>query len=318
MNPNINNVCLLIIKGQTLKYTTKDGLFMTKLMAWLLVLFVSNSFASLKLSTFNIRNFDDASHVTDVEKLRKLLLEVDADLFGVQEIVDVKDFQALAKKLPDYQFVASHCGGGGKQKLGYLYRTTKLTLLSVDEIAEIGNLDSSSSRGCGSLRPIFKALFQTNDGEQFTAMNVHLKAGSGERNYNRRHAQYRILEKFMNEAKKEIKDLVVFGDFNTTGYILEDKDYHAFQEMLDGSSVQDLGKDLECTSYWTGPDRRSPYHQSSVLDHILTTERFLGKRVKEVSLYAHCKKMDCKDARPSELGDIYLKVSDHCPVAATF
>ena len=289
---------------------------MKKLLAIFLMLFISNSFASLTFSTFNIRNFDDASHATDVDKLRELLLEVDADLFGLQEIVDVKDFQKLTKRLPGYQFVASHCGGGGKQKLGYLYKTEKLNLLSVEEIAEIGNLDSSSA-ACGSLRPIFKALFQTNDGQEFYAMNVHLKAGSGTRNYSRRHDQYDILEHYMIEAQKELKNLVVFGDFNTTGYSLRDQDYQAFVRMVEGSNIQDLGKDLECTSYWTGPNRRSRYHQGSVLDHILMTESFLGKRVEEIALHGHCKKMECKDATVSELGDIYDRVSDHCPLAAT-
>jgi len=129
-----------------------------------------------------------------------------------------------------------------------------------------------------------------------------------------RWGQYELLGKLASQYKSE--NLIMMGDFNTTGYNLKDEDYDHFEKFLTASSFHSTSENLGCTSYWKGI-LDTGRHQSSILDHITVGSDMRGE-ITNVLLGSHCAKLSCKDATPEELGISYKEVSDHCPVQVTF
>ena len=88
----------------------------------------------LRISSYNIRNFDyDDRHQVPTNKplLQSELKALDADLLGVQEIQQVEEFKSFLKSnFSQYNYTFSNCGGVKKQKLGVVYNKYKLKLLS--------------------------------------------------------------------------------------------------------------------------------------------------------------------------------------------
>lgn len=281
----------------------------------LLLFLTLGAHASIKISTFNIRNFDKSGSQTNKSLLKSIILEVGPDLMAVQEIHNERSFKEFTKSsLKGYGLILSRCGGGGRQKLGFLFKKSKLKLISSREDTRVSNafLDS-----CDSLRPAMVSIFEENSSKRFAAISVHLKAGSGSRNYARRATQYDGIADIIRELNnKGLKRVVALGDFNTTGFDLRDNDYKNFIELLHDTSSSTSAHDISCTSYWRGRDYSDGIEEASTLDHIVYTNSF-GKP-QDISVGSHCKKAKCKDTKYYELGESYRSVSDHCPVSAIF
>lgn len=280
----------------------------------LLLLFGLSAHA-LKISTYNIRNFDKSGYETNKPLLKKIISNLDADLLAVQEIHNERSFRKFVKvALRDYGLLLSKCGGSGRQKLGFLYKRSKLKLTKT---IEDSRLSQAFRNSCGSLRPAMVAVFEENNSQNFAAVAVHLKAGSGSRNYARRANQYKTVAKIIKELKeKGLKRVVALGDFNTTGFDHRDRDYRNFTEFLDASASSTSAHKVSCTSYWRGRDYNDGIEEASTLDHIVYTDTF--GRPQKLAVGAHCKKANCRDANYYDLGESYKSVSDHCPVSATF
>lgn len=281
----------------------------------LLLFLTFGAHASIKISTFNIRNFDKSGSQTNKSLLKSIIHEINPDLMAIQEIHNEGSFREFTKSsLKGYALILSRCGGGGRQKLGFLYKRSKLKLVSSIEDTRVSNALLNS---CDSLRPAVVAIFEENDSNKFAAISVHLKAGSGSRNYARRATQYDRIADIMKELNsKGIKRVVALGDFNTTGFDLRDKDYKNFIELLDDTSSSTSAHDISCTSYWRGRNYNDGIEEASTLDHIVYTNSFGNPQ--SISVGSHCKKAKCQDTKYYELGESYRSVSDHCPVSATF
>lgn len=285
----------------------------------LLFLFVfsatSLATASINVGTYNIRNFGSN---TDKNLLKDIILESSPDLLSVQEIVDASSFRYFVKKeLPGYEAVLSKCGGGGGQKLGFLYNKRTLRLISA---REDDRLETALSDRCGSLRPAMIGIFEElQSSKTFAAISVHLKAGSGSRTFSRRARQYQMVYKIMNELENAgQRNILAMGDFNTTGYDPRNVDYQNFKKMLDQTGARTSADKTQCTSYWTGRDRNDGIEEASTLDHVVYTENFLGATPTNFSVGGHCKAAACEDVYEDILGESYRSVSDHCPVTLSF
>lgn len=269
-------------------------------------------------ATFNIRNYgsDDPSNKTDKRRLKSILLKTGADLIGVQEVVDEVDFKRFVKNyLPNYRVRLSKCGGLGNQKLGFIYKSSALTLSSFSE-DQIMNEKRECSKG---LRPAAIGKFRNKkNGIKFTAINVHLKAGGAQSNADKRYWQYKQLTKLISKHKKfGARYFVVVGDFNTTDYVLRNNNYRRFLNFVDRNNLIDFSESLECSSFWYG-GVEDGYFTPSLLDHILVSEALWDQyNVQEVEVGAHCKKVRCDEAHEDRLGQSFKEVSDHCPVSAT-
>lgn len=286
----------------------------------LLISFGAN--AALQVTSYNIRNYDKKGLGTDKVELVKILKSLNSDLIAVEEIYNNKSFEKLVYKyFPNHGLVLSRCGGGGKQNVGFLYRKDKLTLLKTEEISKLADPNGTiSTNGCASLRPAFLGFFaQRYSKKKFVAIAVHLKAGSGSKNYAKRAVQYKYLEKILRELKNAgHRDVLVMGDFNTTGYQHKDQDYRNFNKMLANSGTQTSVGNIRCTSYWGGKIPRDDIEEPSVLDHVVHTSNFMNMKLTDSYVGTHCKKANCQEVYNSTLGNSYMNVSDHCPVTAKF
>lgn len=293
----------------------------------ILLTFVSfNAFAKGKdqskkgfnFATFNIRNYgsEDSSNKTDKRRLKNILLKTGADVIGVQEVIDEVDFKRFVKNyLPGFRVRLTKCGGLGNQKLGFIYKTSALTLSRFSE-DQIMNEKGVCEKG---LRPAAIAKFRNKkNGIKFTAINVHLKAGGSQSNADKRFWQYKQLTKLLKKHRKlGAKYFVVVGDFNTTDYVLRNKNYKRFLNFVDKNNLIDFSETLECTSFWYG-GVEDGYFTPSLLDHILVSEALWDNyNVQEVEVGSHCKRVSCDEVHEDRLGESFQEVSDHCPVSAT-
>lgn len=296
---------------------------MKKLLLLTLVMLVSiSSFAALQVTSYNIRNFDKKGEGTDKVELVRILKSLNSDLIAVEEIYNNPSFEKLVQKyLPEYDLVLSRCGGGGKQNLGFLYRKDRLTLTNTIEESKISDPSGlATDYGCGSLRPAFLGFFtQRHSKKKFVAIAVHLKAGSGSKSYSKRAWQYKYLVKMLRELRLAgHRDVLVMGDFNTTGFDRKDKDYRNFTNMLSHSGTLTASEDIECTSYWGGSNQGDDIEEPSTLDHVVYNTSFMNMNLVDSYVGAHCKKAKCQEVYNSTLGRTYMDVSDHCPVTARF
>jgi endonuclease/exonuclease/phosphatase family metal-dependent hydrolase len=117
-------------------------------------------------------------------------------------------------------------------------------------------------------------------------------------------------------ANNNSDNLILLGDFNTTGYSPKDQDYEKFESLLSQSKLRTTSETIHCSSYWEGLSGGS-LHQPSTLDHIVVQDSQFAQ-VESVKVGAHCAKLDCREATPTDLGISYQSVSDHCPIQVTF
>lgn len=298
-------------------FTFGKGLLFTAL-----ICFSINAQAKITLGSYNIRTYDSKKSPTDKRELKKIIRSMKADFITVEEIVNASSFKAFIKKsFPNYGVYLSKCGGGGKQKIGFLYSKRIFKLKKVYEdnrLSDPGNI--VGQYGCGRLRPALVGIFtHLKTREEFVAVGVHLKAGGSSNNYIKRAKQYEIVSRIVDELRlADYKNIALMGDFNSTGYLDQDQDYINFQNMLAETNMTSSSENLQCTSYWSGKNRSDDIEEPSVLDHVVYSGTLLGKTPKKVTLLSHCKKVLCKRESAETLGRSYKKVSDHCPITVTF
>lgn len=281
-----------------------------------ILIFLSTSlYADIKFGSYNIRTFDKHSSSTNKTELRRIIEDADFDFFGVQEIVNADSFKKFIQdNFSEYSVILSTCGGAGKQKLGFVYNHRIFKLLKIAEDDTLS--DVKSQKRCDSLRPAMVGDFQIKSSKKkFTAIAVHLKAGSGSRNYSRRNTQYGILSDMVQSFKRSgKKNIILMGDFNTTGYDLKDDDYKNFRSFINSSDLNTSARYIQCTAYWGGSDYNDNIEESSTLDHLIYTDNFLDHKSLSFDVKAHCSKVKCRDTYETSLGVSYQEVSDHCPI----
>jgi endonuclease/exonuclease/phosphatase family metal-dependent hydrolase len=281
----------------------------------------SSAVASVKVASYNIRNFDTKKSPTDKKELKKILVKLNADFITVEEIVNTNSFKKFIKaELPEYGVTLAHCGGGGRQKIGFLYNKIKFSLLNITEDNRVSDpANVVSELGCGRLRPALVGVFLNNKtNEQFVVVGLHLKAGGNQRSFDKRWKQYKIVAKIVKELKANYKNIILMGDLNTTGYSVTNADYDKFEDLLTETKMQTIATEFLCTSYWAGLNRQDNIEESSILDHIIYPNNFLGYKAGKVEVHSHCKKSKCANVTSSDLGSSYKNVSDHCPISITF
>ncbi len=270
--------------------------------------------AKWSVSTYNIRNFDkdpDAGAV-NLTELGKIIKEMKSDVMAFEEVVNTVAFDNLIKKnLPGYLYEISKCGGFGKQNLAVVYNPKTFQLVGRTEDMSF----SGKPQGCGSLRPVLLVtLKHLETSQSYTFGAVHLKAGGNDRAFKQRWEQYLKLQALSKTYAKS--NLILLGDFNTTGYNIKDEDYNKFESFISASGLRTMSEEIGCTNYWTGTLGGEEF-QSSVLDHVVVQDKNVSS-VESVRVGAHCARTDCRPATPTDLGLSFESVSDHCPVQVSF
>lgn len=283
----------------------------------LITLFFSTAlWARWDVTTYNIRNFDRDPREgrTDIAELKRVLLENRSDVMAFQEIVNVSAFRNLmAASLPSYSYQISSCGGNGKQKLALAFNTEKFEFIKRTEDRTFSGGEGPNA--CGPLRPVLLIdLRHKETNSIYTFGVVHLKAGSEKKDLERRWKQYGGLKHL--SARYTEKNLILLGDFNSTGYILKDDDYSRFENILAQSGMRTVSENLGCSNYWK-KNTDDAFYRPSLLDHILVQDKHMAK-IKSIDLGSYCAETSCRPVPREELGIIFDSVSDHCPIKVTF
>lgn len=272
------------------------------------------AWAKWSVSTYNIRNFDNDFQAgrTNLVELGKIIQDVKSDVMVFEEVGNIKAFNSLVQKeLPGFSSVISNCGGTGRQHLSVTYDTK--TFEYVEKVEDM--TFSSNGKNCGSLRPVLLVSLKNKKTKTvYTFGAVHLKAGSGSKAFQKRWEQYGLLKKLAKQYAS--KNLILLGDFNSTGYILKDQDFERFEDFLEDSNLRTMTETLSCTNYWAGTFG-GPEFQPSILDHIVVQSKNHGE-VTDTRVGSFCHTESCRPATPDTLGVAYKSVSDHCPVQVSF
>ena len=287
----------------------------------LLPLLFTLSAKALTIGAYNIRNFDydERSRIkTNKQELSSLLQTLNFDVLSVEEVNNTAEFdRMISSKLPGYDVELSRCGGAHGQRLGFVYKTSTVELLSFNEDLSVSEPGGQGACESGS-RPLAIALFKIKaTGQKFYAITAHLKAGADAGSLQKRQKQYEIIKRVVNELKDKtgVKDFSIAGDMNTTEYLTRGSDYKFFSKMVSDLGMIDLVSNLKCTAYyWGGTD--DGIETPSLLDHVVVTPGLMTRKT-VAEPQAHCKKVSCREVPISELGIVYEEVSDHCPVTAT-
>lgn len=248
---------------------------------------------TLDIATWNIENFPQSS--TTPEVMADLITSLDLDVIAVQEIQDVEAFEELDARLPRHRGVLSpHTYGNGTyQKVGFLYREDLVSLTSVTTIF--------AGSGYQLPRPPLQATLTVRDSElDFTIITVHLKAGLGQEDRERRAASIELLAGHIKGLVDGPGDdeIMLLGDFNETVDTAVGRG--VLEPILGDDTFRFLTEDIANQGSAT-------YLPSGVmLDHIVTTaaldddlEGGLGPKVPRLH---------------QELPSYRDDVSDHLPV----
>jgi endonuclease/exonuclease/phosphatase family metal-dependent hydrolase len=292
--------------------------FMKSTLAILSLLCTLTAQAAFTIGAYNIRNFDYDERYrirTNKPALTSILKSLQADVLSVEEINNVPEFiNYISVNMPGYQARLTECGGAHGQRLGFIYNSATVEMLSFHE-----ELALSVDGGCNTgSRPLAIGLFQIKSTKQkFYGMTAHLKSGSDPDSKAKRTRQFNMILQIMADlkAKTGVIDFYLAGDLNTTEYRTRGSDYQLLTQFASKAGMVNLAQNLPCSAYWWG-GTEDGVEDPTLLDHILVTPG-LHKVKNGARVFGHCAKVSCQSAGPADLGISYEGVSDHCPLAAT-
>jgi hypothetical protein len=257
--------------------------------------------SSLDIISWNIEQFPKLKEEKEktISTVTEIIIDLDADLYGVQEITDVESFIKLINNLEDYDGTHSNDVSSGLMtaiiyKKDIIHISNKRMLFEDDSYA--------------FPRPPLEVYVVAHYGDHvfdFTFIVLHLKALGGAENEYRRKLACQKLKDYLdlNRAGSGDPDYIVLGDWNDE---LDDPiSNNVFQVFLDDTvNYQFLTKNLpvnDCT--YIGDS------WCSIIDHILISievkPKFLGGKIE-------IQKID------NYLNTYVNDVSDHRPVGSLF
>jgi len=257
------------------------------------------------LGSFNIRMFPDVD--TDLEAVAGAIVELGADAFAVQEIVDPRVFQrvldrasALSGRHYQVALETAHCPRRrGDHHVGVVHDLDKLALI---ESRLLGDFTCPNGQPAGMF-----ALLRATDGQRLALASVHFTAGGTRDARAEREAQWAWLVDALPALRAELgAPVIVAGDFNSTGYLVEDDPERRFIDALvERHALQLPSARLACSMYW----KPNATYEPSLLDHFLAPRELdLGP----AEALGMCAELAC--ASQTQEPAAWRAVSDHCPI----
>jgi endonuclease/exonuclease/phosphatase family metal-dependent hydrolase len=261
---------------------------------------------SLRVVSWNLANFEGARSGHDLARIQAVIAELDPDVLALQEI---KDPQALAELLPDWELKVSDKGGSGQQRVAIAWRADRVTLLESEEHPQLSIN--------GRVRPGLSGYLRgRDDGPDFWLLVVHLKAMPDALELRR--GQWPHLVEIAAATAERDRDLLIVGDFNSTGPPggKPEIEHRELDLALGPAGLRRLPCATGCTAYYDG-QRRDSWKEPSEID--LMWARDLAESLTQdakVHSWTHCAASRCRDFRSSDAYPVrdYEMVSDHCPV----
>lgn len=212
--------------------------------------------ATLDLATWNIENFP--LNPATPALVADLVASLDLDIVAVQEIEDLDAWQELLDRLPEHDGVIStHTYSNGTfQKVGFLYKADVVSLSEPTLLFE--------NMGYEFPRPPLSVTV-TADDLDFVLITLHLKAGRGDEDRQRRTDAVVALEQHIADTVAGVDpEVVVVGDYNEV--VTSTGGRAVFDPFLDQPAAYTLATDELATE---GRFTFVPSH--SMLDHMVRT-----------------------------------------------
>ena len=155
-----------------------------------------------------------------LKNVREVVATVGADFWGLQELVDGAQFEALKQGLPGYDgFLANDPGiptgptyySPTEQKVGFLFRTDVVSVLE----KKLVPVTSADLYAYGSRPPLQVRLRVTGDGKHLdlVVLVLHMKAFADSESYTRRMNAGKALKQYL-DAQLPDAPVIVLGDWN--------------------------------------------------------------------------------------------------------
>ncbi len=270
--------------------------------------------ATLDVATWNIEWFgderdnrgpsDDARQLANVQAV---IEQAEIDLWGVQEIADPQDFEALLDALGDgYDGVLAT--QSGTLRIGFIYKTDVFSNIVFQHI-----LTTASFAFAGRL-PLQMAADVTfgNTTRRLTFIVLHMKCCGDERSYIRRVDAAQRLKEHIENTQLDQEPVIILGDFNDE----LTQSIHAGQPSPYDDFLQDTNNyffpslRLEEAGLGTFCGNNTTCSTGSTIDHILVTDEL-------VSFY-ETDSADRFDELLQGIPSYVSSTSDHLPVFARF
>ena len=263
---------------------------------------------TLEIVTWNIQNFPKAGDTT-VQYVTDIILAIDADIFGLQEIESDSAFTQLVinLNLKDENDEWSGYRANSDEwnmNLAYIYKNN---LLDNESFYEIFPEINDENNYAFPRRPLIMDFSYKN--QDFTIINNHFKAKGGEKNIARRRNAVERIDEYI-KVNKDTDNVIVLGDMNDQ--LTDPEKENPFGNFLNQEKeyrFADYSIAADTTSNWSYPYWKYRGH----IDHILiSNELFDEFETAEVKTIAIDHFMDGGDnAR-------YKFIGDHRPVALKF
>ncbi len=248
------------------------------------------------LATFNIRDFPEAD--AQVEGAFETIAALDVPLIAVEEITDPARFIAAAHQHlgPSWRAEFGRTRNPqrpDRRRVGVLYDSAHYRATAT----HLHPLPGTNSTG----RPALEVRLEpTRAGPNLRVFVVHLKSGSD--SVETRARQIHALTSVVRKAVAGPDEVVVLGDFNSTG----ETDRANLATFANETGLNWATEDLGCTAYWKPQGKCS----SSSLDHVFTS------KPSRAAARGPCETEGCE---PGDSCPVFFDVvSDHCPVTASF
>ena len=212
--------------------------------------------SSVTVGTFNIQDYPKSEE--QAVGAMELIDSLGADVVGVQEITRPDIFDANVALYLGEQWQVVHVDQERVyRRVAVLYDSSSLELVDSWTHEETAIYEGG--------RATLEARFRVMSGrdEYLRVFVVHLKAFGDGAPIRRR--QMRAIEPVVKAAVDTGEQVVMVGDFNSTG----PADRAHIEGFAEATGLEWSSRELECTAYW---DRESTC-SGSRLDHILSTER---------------------------------------------
>jgi len=183
---------------------------------------------TLKVVCWNIEWFGGSLGPTDdnlqEQNVRTILQNINADVYGLGEIVSITRLQNIVNQMPGYEMVvadfcsngtmASSCGGA--QKLAYIYRTSKVNRLRTYPMLRNGSANASYNWSSGRFPYQMEADVTINGSiRRVQFFVIHAKANTSDfiESYNRRRNGAQEMHDSL-QVQYSGGNWIVMGDYN--------------------------------------------------------------------------------------------------------
>jgi hypothetical protein len=282
-----------------------------------------------RIGTWNIRYFPDSQEqpqtdqekTTDVPWVACAIASLDVDVLAVQEFkrtpLAVQKQAELVERLNeltsgDWRLELAPCDPAEVQHPGFLYDASRATGTNFREIPIV-----NPNPVCDNVAsPGFGGYFKVTGGPDFHLIALHLTAGDGVANIERRDYSFSTLQAVVDEAGSLVADPDIFftGDLNTSGCPDCSPAVSSAQEVAElAETVASMPTPLRLVGASESCSRHVD-NDPPLLDHFVVAQS--AAEVPEESI-AHitgiCEATSCGRLR-NWLEDARDRLSDHCPV----